>query len=246
MTRRPKAQKERDEFQRKNEEFDRSARRSSSKATEEANAERQRLIDDARQEPIQLQRQATEALQKRRSNLNQAIRRRTQQEVFAVARKTLADLAGASLEERMIEVFISRAAHDATVKAKAERLGAGASRTPSEPAARRSCVCPRPQRLARGNTKCAQIETFCCLNDPRSALRHRPSLSAESNSRWRGKRSRGASQTTCSPWKCRCARSSRNRQRQPHGSPSRTVCSLLSIARLPAIAQGAGGIRRRT
>jgi hypothetical protein len=35
------------------------------------------------------------------SNLNDAITRRTQEEVFAIARKTLTDLAGTSLEERM-------------------------------------------------------------------------------------------------------------------------------------------------
>jgi F-type H+-transporting ATPase subunit b len=34
--------------------------------------------------------------------------RRTQQEVFAIARKTLTDLAGTSLEERMSEVFTRR------------------------------------------------------------------------------------------------------------------------------------------
>jgi F-type H+-transporting ATPase subunit b len=41
-------------------------------------------------------------------NLNDEITRRTQQEVFAIARKTLTDLAGTSLEERMSEVFTRR------------------------------------------------------------------------------------------------------------------------------------------
>jgi F-type H+-transporting ATPase subunit b len=41
-------------------------------------------------------------------SLNQAIRRRTQQEVFAIARKALADLATTSLEERLGEVFTRR------------------------------------------------------------------------------------------------------------------------------------------
>src|SRR5450432_1233116 len=42
------AQKERDEFQHKNEEFDRQRIALFSKATEEARAERQRLLNDAR------------------------------------------------------------------------------------------------------------------------------------------------------------------------------------------------------
>jgi F-type H+-transporting ATPase subunit b len=41
-------------------------------------------------------------------HLHQAISRRTQQEVFAIARKALADLATTSLEERMGEVFTRR------------------------------------------------------------------------------------------------------------------------------------------
>jgi F-type H+-transporting ATPase subunit b len=41
-------------------------------------------------------------------NLNRAIRQRAQHEVFAIARKALADLATTSLEERLSEVFIRR------------------------------------------------------------------------------------------------------------------------------------------
>jgi len=51
-------------------------------------------------------------LQETRDNeqrsLNRELTVRTRQEVFAIARKTLADLAGAPLEERMVEVFIRR------------------------------------------------------------------------------------------------------------------------------------------
>jgi F-type H+-transporting ATPase subunit b len=41
-------------------------------------------------------------------NLNQAIMRRTQDEVFSIARKALADLATTSLEARMADVFTRR------------------------------------------------------------------------------------------------------------------------------------------
>jgi F-type H+-transporting ATPase subunit b len=40
--------------------------------------------------------------------LNQEIIRWTQKQVFAITRKALADLAGASLEERMTDVFVQR------------------------------------------------------------------------------------------------------------------------------------------
>ena len=103
-----KAQKERDEFQHKNEEFDHQRAALLSKATKEANTERQRLLDDARTAADALAAKRQEALQIDAVNLNHAIRRRTQHEVFAIARKALADLATTSLEDSMIELFIRR------------------------------------------------------------------------------------------------------------------------------------------
>ena len=49
MQKRPTAQKERDEFQHKNEEFDQQRAELLNKAADEARAERQRLLDEARQ-----------------------------------------------------------------------------------------------------------------------------------------------------------------------------------------------------
>src|SRR3984957_5401080 len=102
------AQKERDEFQHKNEEFDQQRAALLVKATEEAKAERQRLLDDARKAADALSAKRQETLRSDAHNLTQAIRRRTQQEVFAIARKALTDLATTSLEERMGEVFTRR------------------------------------------------------------------------------------------------------------------------------------------
>jgi F-type H+-transporting ATPase subunit b len=102
------AQKERDEFQHKNEEFDQQRAALLSKATDEAKAERQRLLDDARKAADALSVKRQETLRTDAHNLNQAIRRRTQQEVFAIARKALTDLATTSLEERMGSVFTRR------------------------------------------------------------------------------------------------------------------------------------------
>ena len=105
---RAEAEKARDEFQRKNEEFDRQRAALLSQATDEANAERQRLLDDARKAADALGAKRQDTLRTDAHNLSQAISRRTQQEVFAIARKALTDLATTSLEERMGEVFIRR------------------------------------------------------------------------------------------------------------------------------------------
>ena len=102
------ALKKRDHFQHKNEEFDQERAELLRKATDEANAERERLLDDARKAADELGAKRRESLQKEADNLNQAIRGRTQQEIFAIARKALTELASTSLEERMVEVFTQR------------------------------------------------------------------------------------------------------------------------------------------
>ena len=102
------AQKEHDEFDHKNQEFDHERTALLSKATEEARAERGRLLDEARRAADALSAKRQETLRAEEQNLHQAISRRTQTEVFAIARKTLSDLATVSLEERLGEVFTRR------------------------------------------------------------------------------------------------------------------------------------------
>ena len=140
------AQKERDDYQHKNEEFDQQRAALLSKATDEAKAARQRLLDDARKAADALSAKRQEALRSDAQNLNQAIRRRTQQEVFAIARKALTDLATTSLEERMSEVFTRRLR---TMDGKAKEGIAEALKTASEPAVVRSAFAlPAAQRAA--------------------------------------------------------------------------------------------------
>jgi len=149
------AQKERDEFQHKNEEFDRHRVALLSKATEEAKAERQRLLDEARKAADALRAKRQETLRNEAHNLNQAIRRRTQKEVFAIARKALMDLATTSLEERLGEVF-TRRLREMDGRAK-ERL-VGVLKESSEPALVRSAFdLPVEQRATIQN---ALNETF--------------------------------------------------------------------------------------
>ena len=149
------AQKEHAEFQKKNEEFDQQRAALLTKATEEAKTERARLLEEARKAADTLSAKHQTALLTDAGNLNQAISRRTQSEVFAITRKALADLATVSLEERMGEVF-DRRLHALDGPAKAV-LGAALKKN-SEPALVRSAFdLPVPQRAAIQN---ALNETF--------------------------------------------------------------------------------------
>lgn len=99
------AQQERDEFAHKNAAFAEERAALLRQAGDEAKAERQRLLEDARQAADSLSTKRQETFQNDLVKLNQAITRRIQEEVLAITRKALADLAGASLEERMCEVL---------------------------------------------------------------------------------------------------------------------------------------------
>ncbi len=102
------ALKERDEFRQKNEAFDQQRSVRMNQVIEEAKTERSRLLDDVRQEADKLRNKLHEALKNEQKGLNDALSLRAREEVFAIARKVLADLAGTTLEERMTEIFLAR------------------------------------------------------------------------------------------------------------------------------------------
>ncbi len=149
------AKRERDAFQDKNEAFEQQRAALLSQATEEAKAERQRLMEAARQAAEALSDKRQETLRNEAHSLNQAIGQRTRHEVFAIARKTLADLASASLEERMAEAF-TRRLRELDEQTKAD-LGQSL-KTAAEPARVRSAFdLPGAQRATIQN---ALNETF--------------------------------------------------------------------------------------
>jgi F-type H+-transporting ATPase subunit b len=149
------AQKESDDFKHKNGEFDKQRAALLSKATDEARAEHQRLLGEARKDAAALSSKLQEALRDQEHTLHQAISRRTQQEVFAIARKTLTDLSTVSLEERLGEVFTRRLRE---MDAEAKATLAQALKTASDPALVRSAFdLPAQQRAAIQN---ALNETF--------------------------------------------------------------------------------------
>ncbi|MFC5525424.1 F0F1 ATP synthase subunit delta [Rhodanobacter ginsengisoli] len=105
---RAEAGRQRDEFQRRNDEFDRQRAALLDKATGEANAERQRLLEEARKAADLLDAKRQQTMRRDAENLGREISRRTSQEVFSIARKTLADLASTTLEAAASTEFVRR------------------------------------------------------------------------------------------------------------------------------------------
>jgi F-type H+-transporting ATPase subunit b len=153
--RQAEAARERAEIRHKNEVFDQQRAALLSRATEEANAERQRLLEAARQAAAEFTSRREEALRTEAGNLNQAIVRRAQDEVFAIARQALQDLADTGLEQRMCDEFTRRlrALEGDARNILAQALGSGTG-----PASLRSAFdLPAPQRAA---IEAAVHETF--------------------------------------------------------------------------------------
>jgi F-type H+-transporting ATPase subunit b len=129
------ADKQLDEFRSKSKALDDQRSAILGKATDEARTERERLLAQARKEADGLRVQQQSALRDDQVKLGSEMTRLAQQEVFAIARKALTDLAAASLEERMGEVFTRRLRE---MDGKAKESLATALKSLSEPALVRS------------------------------------------------------------------------------------------------------------
>ena len=103
-----KAEKEKAEFKQKNNSFNSERKKLMDKAVEEANEKSQELLEDARNEAEALRSKLEKISKEAQENLNHNIAQKTQQEVFAITRKTLADLASLDLEEQAVHLFIKR------------------------------------------------------------------------------------------------------------------------------------------
>ena len=105
VAREKQAATEQKTFEDKNTAFDQQRASLLEKATADARAEAQRLADDAQKAALALAAKHEHALARQAAHLQQTIASRAAHEVFAVARKTLTDLANVDLESRMVEVF---------------------------------------------------------------------------------------------------------------------------------------------
>lgn len=141
---RAEADRERSAFERKNAVFDAQRAELLAEAKAAAKAEFERLLEQAREDSEVQRTRWQQALRDERENLSQALSLRTREEVFAIARKVLTDLAATSLEERLAEVFIRRLREmDGDAKAVLSKALA----TTSEPARVRSAFeLPAAQR----------------------------------------------------------------------------------------------------
>jgi F-type H+-transporting ATPase subunit b len=149
------ARKEHADFDTKNKTFEEQRGALLKKATEDAKAERDHLIDDAHKEADDLRTAQATALKNDQIRIGKEITRTAAEEIFAIARKALADLATASLEERVGAVF-TRRLREMDSKAK-ESLGA-ALKSSKDPAVVQSAFdLPAAQRATIQN---ALNETF--------------------------------------------------------------------------------------
>jgi F-type H+-transporting ATPase subunit b len=112
------ALKEQTDFLQKNDEFQRQRLELLAEATNSGKAERDRLLETARKDTENFRSKSKQALHDELEKLNQKIGTLAVLEVFSIARKTLADLADISLEERVTDAFIHRL-HDMNGKQKA-------------------------------------------------------------------------------------------------------------------------------
>jgi F-type H+-transporting ATPase subunit b len=102
------ATKDRDDYRHKNDVLDEERAGLLRKAADDASSERQRLLDEARREADALRSKRQDALRTEQRNLSRDITRWTRDQVFDITRKTLTDLAGTGLEERIGDVFVRR------------------------------------------------------------------------------------------------------------------------------------------
>jgi F-type H+-transporting ATPase subunit b len=98
----------RDEFQRRSSEFDAARAALMEEATAAAEAEGLRFAAAAREAAAALLTRHQASLAAEREGLERELAGLVQREVFAIARKTLADLAGATLEAQIVELFAAR------------------------------------------------------------------------------------------------------------------------------------------
>ena len=149
------AEKERTDFEDKNNVFDGQRSALLGKATNEANIERERLIGQAKKEAEGLRANQADALRGDQIRLGCEISLLAEKEVFAIARKALTDLATVSLEERIGEVFTRRLRElDAQAKAL---LGDALKNSPQPALVRSAFDLPADQKAAIQN---ALNETF--------------------------------------------------------------------------------------
>ncbi len=102
------AQKEKNLFSKKNQDYDAQSATLLTQAQTSAKVEAQKLLEAAKKSASDWSSKQHVAFLNEEKNLHEAVSQRAQTEIFSIARKTLADLAGVDVERRMVDVFIQR------------------------------------------------------------------------------------------------------------------------------------------
>jgi len=102
------AKKEQEDFLQKNATFDQEREDKMLKVVSETEEERQKLLDQARTDADAFTKQLAMANKEQQHNQQLELNRKIKEEVFAVSRKMLGDLASVELEKQLTQVFIKR------------------------------------------------------------------------------------------------------------------------------------------
>ncbi len=102
------AKKESDELQAKIKEIDDQRATLLAKAATKAETERERLLEEAKKEIAFFTEKRRKDFKREEKDINKRIIQQMQNEVFAIIRKVLLDLAGTKLESQIVDAFIQR------------------------------------------------------------------------------------------------------------------------------------------
>ena len=102
------AQNKKNEFQKKNDDFDQNRLELFNKLNEEIKIERQRQLEGVRQDANTLRIKRQKSLESNTAIFYNSIKHKTEKEVFEITRKVITDLSTTSLEKSIFEKFILR------------------------------------------------------------------------------------------------------------------------------------------
>jgi F-type H+-transporting ATPase subunit b len=102
------AKNEQEEFKQKNDEFDEQKKELMEKAIAASKTTGENLLEEVRNKASALEEKLEKASNESRENAQREMAQKMRQEVFAISRKALADLASVSLEEQSVTIFISK------------------------------------------------------------------------------------------------------------------------------------------
>ncbi|MEO6229860.1 MAG: hypothetical protein ABJB11_13955 [Ferruginibacter sp.] len=99
------AQKEQDDFKKQHADFDQQKKALMDKAVEDANTQKQQLMDAAKTEAESFRSKMEQAAKEKQENDNREMAEKIQQQVVAITRKALTEIASISLEAQSANTF---------------------------------------------------------------------------------------------------------------------------------------------